>query len=291
MLKSPHHLFILVVFSFSSLRVFSQSDISSEIEPSNSVRVQTTTPDTATNQPILVLKGSVQLGIGQAQLSDNYPSWHDSFARGNVNLGSAIGVLNWEASKQSHFSETGQTLSLSLTHDLNEDWYGTVGVGRGANASFLPKRRIDVAIYRKWLEDRRLITGLQFTNSKSGDGNYRDQAWQVSSSYYFPIPLVAEIGFKRTVSNPGKISTSRYYGAATYGEDKKYFLSARYDTGYEGYMPQGNFNSAVNFKSTVTSVTWRQWQSPVWGYELQAERYKNPSYKRDSLSTSIFYDY
>jgi hypothetical protein len=38
-------------------------------------------------------------------------------------------------------------------------------------------------------------------------------------------------------------------------------------------------------------VTWRQWQSPVWGYELQAERYKNPSYRRDSLSTSLFYDY
>jgi YaiO family outer membrane protein len=291
MFKIAHHLSVSIAVGLSSFCVFAQSETPLKIEHETVITNQAVATVTEKDQPVLILKGSMQLGISQARLSDNYPAWHDSFARGNVNLGSSIGVLNWEASKQSHFGETGHTLSLSMTHDLNEDWYGTLGIGRGANASFLSKHRIDIAIYRKWLEDRRLITGLQFTGSKSGDGNYRDQAWQISSSYYFAIPLVAEVGVKRTISKPGNISTSRYYGAVTYGEDKKYFLSARYDTGYEGYMPQGNFNSAVNFKSTVASVTWRQWQSPVWGYELQAERYKNPSYRRDSLSTSLFYDY
>jgi YaiO family outer membrane protein len=236
-------------------------------------------------------KHTVQLGFGHARLSDNFPNWNDGFARGNVNLGNASGVVNWEASRQSHFGETGTAVALSLTRELNLDWYGSVGVSGGSGASFLPKHRVDIAVYRKWLESRQWVTGLQFTASRSGDGLYKDQAWQLSSSYYFNFPLVGEVGFKRNISNPGNVSTDRFYVAATYGKHKESFASVRYDTGREGYLPQIAGVSATNFKSRVTTLTWRQWLSTAWGYELQAEHYKNPFYVREAGVVSVFSDF
>ena len=139
-------------------------------------------------------RGSVQLGFGRVRLSDDSPNWNDAFVRGNVNLGKGSGVVNWEASRQSHFGEKGSTLALSITRELNLDWYGSFGVSGGSGASFLTKYRFDVAVYRKWLESWQWVTGLQFTASRSGDGIYRDQGWQLSSSYYFDFPLNGELG-------------------------------------------------------------------------------------------------
>ncbi len=235
--------------------------------------------------------GSIQLGVSQSRLTDNNGAWHDVSVKGNVNLGDEVGVLNWEASQQRHFGETGQALSISLTHDLSPRWYTTVGIGSGASANFLTKRRVDIAVYRKWLEQSQWVTGVQYTRSTSGDGQYRDQAWQLSSSYYFDFPLVAEAGLKRTTSNPGSVSTMRYYAAASYGENKKYYLSARYDTGREGYLPLAVAGGPVNFHSNVTTVNWRQWFKPNTGYELQAEYYKNPFYSRTGLGAAIFHDF
>jgi YaiO family outer membrane protein len=252
---------------------------------------QTAPAASGTQENAQALTGSVQLSYGRAKLSDNSPNWRDVSLRGNVNLGEKTGVLNWEASQQKHFGESGQVASAALTHDFNPDWYGTVGVGLGSGARFLSKRRYDVALYRKWLAQRQWVTGLQFTASKSGDAVHDDRAWQLSSSYYFEFPLVAELGFKRNTSDPGKVSTNRYYVAATYGENKKYYLSGRYDNGREGYLPQGANVSAANFKSHVTTLTGRQWLSAQWGYELQFEHYSNPFYRRRGWVVSVFRDF
>jgi YaiO family outer membrane protein len=236
-------------------------------------------------------RGSIQLGVSRSNLTGGNEDWNDVFARGNLNLGEQVGVLNWEASQQKHFNETGQTASLSLTRDFGPDWYGMVGAGAGRSASFLPVHRFDVAVYRKWLQDRQLVTGLQYTQSKSGDRLYRDRAWQLSASYYFSFPLTAELGARSNTSNPGSIRANRYYAAATYGENKKYYASLRYDAGREGYLPQGSNVSAVDFKSDVVTLTWRQWLTRQWGYELSAEQYHNPFYDRRGLSASMFYDF
>jgi YaiO family outer membrane protein len=235
--------------------------------------------------------GSVQLGYSQSQLSDNFPRWRDTYVRGHVDLGESIGILSWDASQQKHFNETGEALSTSLTHNFNADWYGVVGVGVGSNASFLSKQRIDLAVYRKWLSQRQWVTGVQFMASNASDDVHNDRSWQLTSSYYFNAPFVAEAGVKRNTSNPGNVGTNRVYLAATYGEVKKQYLSARYDTGREGYLPQIVNLGATNFKSHVTTITWRQWVQPKWGYELQAERYNNPFYNRSTGSVSLFYDF
>ncbi|MGA8514708.1 MAG: YaiO family outer membrane beta-barrel protein [Burkholderiaceae bacterium] len=235
--------------------------------------------------------GSVQLGFGHAGLSGNYPAWRDAFVRGNVRLGEEQGVVNWEVSKQKHFGESGQALSLSLTRDLSSSMYGSVGFGVGSGAGFLPKNRVDIALYRKWLERKQWVTGLQYTASRSGDEKYRDRAWQISSSYYFFAPLVAQIGVTHNTSMPGNVGTYRAYLTATYGENKKYYLTARFDTGHEGYLPQGANVAATDFKSNVAALTWRQWWSSQMGHELQLERYANPFYDRNAIAVSWFYDF
>lgn len=235
--------------------------------------------------------GSVQIGLGSSALSADYARWHDAFASGNVAMPNKNGVLNWELSKQNHFGETGQAAALSWTREINSDWYAMAGVGVGAGAEFLPRRRFDLAVYRKWLENRQLVTGLQLTQSTSGNRQYRDRSWLLTSSYYFDFPLVAELGIKSNTSNPGDVTTSRYYLAGTYGENKKYYLSARYDIGREGYLPAISNISAVNFKSQVGTLSWRRWVTNAWGFEVGAERYINPFYRRNSFKTSIFNDF
>lgn len=236
-------------------------------------------------------QGSVQVGYGRAQLTGNNANWRDLFARGHVDLSEKIGVLNWEAARQKHFGETGQLVSASLTHDFSPLWYGSLGLGLGSGASFLNKQRLDAALYRKWLERGQWVTGLQLMRSRSNDNVHDDQSWQVSSAYYFEAPFVAELGFKRNDSDPGSVMTNRTYLAGTYGTNKNYYLTLRYDTGREGYLPQGANVSATNFKSHVTTITWRQWLSARWGFELQAERYNNPFYRRSGVMASVVYDF
>jgi YaiO family outer membrane protein len=235
--------------------------------------------------------GSIQLGYGRSLLSNNNANWNDFFARGYLNLSKEVGVLNWEVSQQKHFGESGQTVSASLSHDFSPLWYGSLGLGVGSGGSFLAKYRLDGALYRKWLERNQLITGIQLTQSKSRDNVHDDQSCQVSASYYFDNPFVAELGFKRNISDPGSVGTNRSYLAGTYGTNKQYYLTLRYDTGREGYLPVGANVAATNFKSSVTTLTLRQWISAKWAFELQAERYNNPFYRRRGLSASVVYDF
>lgn len=241
-------------------------------------------PDTA-------LHGNVQAGYSQSNLTAGLSRWRDGFVRGNLVLPSQQGVVGWEVLQQNHFDESGRGLSLSLTRDLSERWYGMVGAGVGTSAMFLPSQRVDVALYRKWLVQRQLVTGLQFTRVLSGDRLYTDRTWQLSASYYFDMPLVAELGSKTNTSNPGQVATRRYYAAFSQGRDKQHYFSVRYDAGREGYASMGPNGALVDFKSTVWTATWRQWVSRQSGFELGVERYNNPSYRRNSATVSVFHDF
>jgi YaiO family outer membrane protein len=248
-------------------------------------------PAALPGEPVSGSRGSVQAGFGYAKLTDGNSDWRDAFVRGNLMLDGGQGVINWEVLEQNHFDESGQGLSLSYTRDLSADWYAMAGLGLGQGGDFLSSQRIDAAVYRKWLSQRQLVTGLQFTGLKSGDKQFTDRTWLLSASYYFDFPLVGELGYKVNTSDPGSVSTSRYYVAASYGRNKDQYVSIRWDSGREGYLPIGFGDALVDFKSDVLTLAWRKWLSRQAGFDLNYEHYTNPTYRRNGVIVSIFYDF
>ena len=242
-------------------------------------------------EPLAAGLGSVQAGIGYSTLTGGNKDWRDGFVRGHVVLGEDQGVINWEVIGQNHFDETGQGMSISMTRNVSQNWFAMAGLGWGHGASFLPSQRFDAAVYRKWLAQRQLVTGLQFSRVKSGDKRYTDRIWAISASYYFDFPLVAEVGYKLNQSDPGAVLTRRHYVAATWGRDKEQLVSVRWDSGREGYQPIGFGGTLIDFKSTVWSAGWRRWLSRRAGFEVNYEHYNNPYYRRNSWTSSVFYGF
>lgn len=243
------------------------------------------TTDTAKRQHTL------EVGGATASLSNHSPNWRDAYLKGTHHLGEN-GVLQWQVDSQKHYGERGTSGAISYTRDINPDWYFSIGASAGS-ASFMSKARADVALYYKWLANRQLVTGITGMWSKSGDNVHSDRAVGVNAAYYFSdLPLVLQGGVTVNQSNPGSVTTNRWFGALTYGRDKEYYLTLRHEAGREGYLPAGaHTGNAVDFSSRVSNVSWRQWITPNLGYVVGGEYYVNPYYHRKGVNAGVFYNF
>ena len=233
----------------------------------------------------------IEIGGSHAGLSDGSASWRDGYVKGTHGFGTQ-GTLAWELDAQRHFGEQGTLGSIAYTRDLSPDWYGSAGLSAGS-ASYMPRVRTDLSVYRKWLERRQLVTGLGLMWSRSGDGVHHDRAATLSGSYYFAdLPLVAQTGVVVNTSSPGSVTTRRWFGAVTYGQARHYYLTLRHDVGHEGYLPAGQeAGRAFDFYSRVTTASWRQWITPRMGFVVGGEHYVNPYYRRQGVTAGLFADF
>ena len=243
--------------------------------------------------PEFATNGRVDLGVSGANLTSGESSWFDQYARGHVTVRPGT-TINWGLSHERHFDERGTVGALSVTQDINADWYAMGGMSFGS-ASFQAKRRFDVGIYRKWGEDRRWVTGLAYMNSHSNDDIHRDRGLTTSVAYYSPDAWVAEGGLVFNRSNPGSVKGTRGFAAVTLGQEKQHYLVLKLDHGKEAYLPeaaiQGPSQANVAFNSTEATVQWRQWLSPKYGYTVGVQHYRNPYYRRNNLSVGMFFDF
>lgn len=235
------------------------------------------------------MTGFLEAGAGHAVLTGNNPDWNDQYLRGNLNLNPSD-HLNAEISEQRHFGDRGTFVGASYTHEFNDTWYSLLSAGTSEGGFFLPKLRVDGFIYRKWLEKKNLVTHIGFMYYKAKE-TYIDRALQLGASYYFQAPWIVEAGVHLTQSNPGGIRSSRGFVAVTYGENKRHYLTLAYDTGRESYQLTGENSLLSDFASHETSLTWRQWVSNNYGFNLRASQYKNPNYRRTGFTLGIFRDF
>ena len=238
-------------------------------------------------------RGRVDLGISGARLTAGEKSWFDQYARGFYSLRPGT-TVNWDLSHERHFGERGTTGALAFTQDINADWYASAGMSFGS-ASFQNKRRFDLGVHRKWGPTKSWVSGLAYMNSHSNDGVHRDQGVTVSMAYYSPNAWVGEGGLVFNRSNPGSVTGTRGFVALTAGKEKQHYLAMRLDHGKEAYLPAGALIDAsqtnVAFNSTEASVQWRHWLSNQYGYVLGAQHYRNPYYRRNSMSVGVFVDF
>ena len=231
---------------------------------------------------------NLELSTGSQNLSNGFGNWRDVTLRGTYGLPSH--VLQGEVSVSNRFNKDGTFVGLSDTYTINDDWYSRVAVGFGDGAFYLPRYRLDAALYRKFLPDRSLIGSVGLGYYKAPDG-HADSSVSLGVVYYFASPWIAEGGVRFNTSSPGSIRTQQQFAALTYGRAKQNLVTGRYGWGAEGYQTIAANTQLVNFASQEASLSWRHWLNPSTGVLVGVNRYTNPFYSRSGLNVGIFHDF
>lgn len=233
-------------------------------------------------------KRSLELSAGGQSLSAGFSDWRELTLRGSYGLPRHL--LQGEVSLNRRFDKNGAFVGLSDTYTFNEDWFGWAGLGVGDGAFYLPRYRIDTALYRKFLPNRNFVAsvGLGYYNAPDG---HTDKSVSLGGAYYFEAPWIVEGGVRLNSSNPGSVQTQQQFVAVTYGRDKQDLVTARYGWGGEGYLAIAANTQLVNFNSREASVVWRHWLNPRTGLLVSANRYTNPLYRRSGLNVGVFHDF
>lgn len=244
----------------------------------------------AEQSSLTATSGSIEIGALHSRLSGNNTDWNDQYLRGNWQI-SPSGNINAEISNQNHFGDQGVFVGAGYTHIFNETWYGFLSGGTSKGGFFLPRKRVDGFISRKWLEKKNLISniGLGYYQAKE---IYSDHSLLLSALYYFDAPWIIEVGARMNESNPGGIRSNRGFAVLTYGENKRRYLTLRYEKGNEAYQPVGeNITLCCDFSSNEISLIWRQWLSKDYGFNMLANHYNNPNYTRSGIQIGVFHDF
>lgn len=241
--------------------------------------------DVATETPAIRM---LELSTSPQSLSNGYGHWQDLTLRGAYGMPGH--VLQGELAVMRRFGEKGSFAGISDTMTFNDDWFASLAIGAGDGAFYLPRFRADAMLYRKWLDQRRLVTSVGLGYYDAPDG-HTDRSLSLGAAYYFDEPWVVEGGVRLNSSSPGSVRTSQRFVAVTWGRDKQDRVTARHTWGGEGYLATGPTTQLVNFDSHETSIAWRHWVTPRSGFLLGANRYSNPLYRRSGLTVGVFHDF
>ncbi|RZJ24990.1 MAG: YaiO family outer membrane beta-barrel protein [Haliea sp.] len=234
------------------------------------------------------LQRNLELSAGAQSLTGGFGNWRDLTLRGTYGLPSH--VLQGEISQNHRFGQDGTFVGISDTYTFNPDWYGSVALGVGDGAFYLPNYRVDATLYRKFLPGRNLVgsVGVGYYDAPTG---YTDRSVSLGAVYYFEAPWIVEGGVRFNTSNPGSVKSQQQFLALTWGRNKQDLVTARYGWGSEGYLAVAAGAQLVNFNSREASLSWRHWLNPSTGVVVGANRYTNPSYRRSGVSVGIFHDF
>ena len=234
------------------------------------------------------LPSRVELSTGAQQLSNGYGDWSDVTLRGSFSDRSNVWQAELAAKRE--FGQKGVFFGLSDTFTLSPDWFAMLAVGAGDGAFYLPQFRTDVFLYRKWMEQRNLVTSAGLGYYRAPDGHI-DRSVSLGATYYFTQPWILEAGVRFNTSDPGAIRSQQKFAALTYGKVGSDVFTARYGWGGEGYQAIASNVILVNFDSYQYNLSWRHWFNRTTGTTLSAEQYTNPSYQRQGIAVGIFHQF
>ncbi len=235
------------------------------------------------------MSGYAEAGLARADLSANLSSWSDAYVKGHAQLSPRDGVFG-EVSSQRHFGDRGTFVGAGWTHVFDEAVYGSLSLGTSEGGFFLPRLRVDGALFYKWLERRNLVTGATLGYYRAKDVHH-DESLLLNAVYYFEGPWIVEGGVRVNWSHPGSVTASRAYAAVTYGRNKERYLVLRHESGREAYQLVAAATAVADFTSSETTITWREWLGKNTGLNLSAAWYDNPTYQRTGLAAGIFHDF
>lgn len=231
---------------------------------------------------------AIELTTRYDSLSNGFGDWRDLSVRGAAQLGDHL--LQAELSSQQHFQTHGNFAGLSDTYVFSPDWYGSLSVGAGNGAFFMPRYRVDAFLNKKWLDKKNLVTFVGVGRYRAPDGHV-DRSVSLGVIGYFSIPMVLEAGIRLNISDPGSVSSQQNYVAASYGQQGEHVFIARHGWGAEAYLPFAPGSSLVGYASKETTFTWRQWFSRRSGVAVEVHRYENNLFRRQGGALTLFHDF
>lgn len=244
--------------------------------------------------PIAWAQSPPPQGLRQAEiysthdrLNGPFADWREIGFRGLYRTGQHL--LFGEVATMQRFNEDGNYLALGDTMVFDRHWYGSLALGAGDGASYLPRYRIDGFLHRKWLDNLSLVTSVGLGHYKAPD-SHKDDHLSLGLSWYLPSSWVLQTEAKFNRSRPGPIDTQQYFVAATWGLAGQTRITGRYGWGEEGYQSLGADAFISRFSSHQTSLSVQHWLGSNWGIKAGAERYSNPFYKRQGLQLTVFKD-
>lgn len=247
-------------------------------------------PAQPVTQPVsLPTRASLDAYTSAHHLTGGFGDWREAGVRGSYETG----AHRWQAefATMRRFRETGQFVAIGDTITFDNDWFGSLSLGAGDGAFYLPRYRIDSFINRKFLPGRNLIGTLGAGYYRAPDG-HTDVSKSVGATYYFDQqPLVVQGEIRFNDSSPGNIRTHQQFVAATWGSEKQTQVTGRLAWGSEGYQTITSAASLINFRSNEASVKVRHWIGPLWGVEARVERYRNPFYVRTGANVGLFWQF
>lgn len=248
----------------------------------------TTAPAAPSPLPGKILTNFVEAGSSYEDLSNHFGSWTGGYLRGVVTSGK--NTWNAEINGQREFGDAGVYMDAGDTYNFNSDWYGSLTLGSSAGGFFWPRFRVDGFLNRKWAARKQFITTIGVGYDAAKDV-HRDHTASIGTVYYFERPWIIEDGVHFNVSNPGTAFSASGFVAVTEGRNKQHYVTLNVGFGQEAYQLVGPMTVLNRFASQTASLTWRQWFSKNWGFNLVSDFYHNPFYHRGGSSLGIFREF
>lgn len=227
-----------------------------------------------------------EAGLKYHSLSAGLSDWHETYAKASMQQ-DAANVWDGELLASKRFDVSGIFISGGLTHEFNHEWYGSLHLSTSDNVFFFPKFRVDAFINKKFLDEGNLVGTLGLIYEDSREINEEDGLY-LGATYYFSTPWVIEGGIRLNRSLPGPENSTRYKIAVTHGQSFDRLIIAVVDWGNEAYQYTDVTTATVDVRSTVYSLTWRQWIEKDWGINAMAEYYNSETYNRTGVMLGVF---
>jgi len=124
------------------------------------------------------------------------------------------------------FGDDGTQYSLANTHIFSDRTFTRFSIASSSDGFFWPRLRVDGSLRHKWFEDKSLVTtvGEGYCDAKDA---HEDKWGYVEASYYFRSPFVLQGGMQVNVSDPGSVSSTSGWIAATYLRNEIRIMSLR----------------------------------------------------------------
>jgi YaiO family outer membrane protein len=232
--------------------------------------------------------GYIEGGMNYNKLTNNFGTWVGEYGI----ISKKIDAKNTWLGNIDHkreFGENGTILGATNYHDFTDAWYTTVSLNISDKSFFLQRYSGALTLYHKMLKAKQLVPYFGVIKY-IWRTHHQDTVLNPGFIYYFEKPWVVEAGLLLQRSDPGNVDTLYKYIAITQGEEKKHYYTARLGWGREGYLAVSSVDITQNFPSYVVTLTWRQWLTENWGFNLVGEGYKSRVYHRAGVQLGVFRD-
>ena len=225
-------------------------------------------------------------GLKYQSLTAGFSDWTEGYAKGSWQQ-DADNRWAWEILASKRFNESGTYFSGAINHVFNDDWYGSLHLSTGTDVFFFPKYRVDAFINKKFHDERNLIGtfGIFYEDTRLIN---EESGLYLGATYYFSTPWVLEGGIRYNRSSPGPENSTRYKIAVTKGTNFDRLVTFVVDWGNEAYQYSSPIILPVDIRSTVYSLTWREWIKKDWGINVVGEYYNSETYDRTGVMFGVF---